>query len=295
MLTHGSTHVMLPSFEPLAVLRTLQDESVTETILVPTMIQMLVDHPQAGDFDLSHLQILLYGASPISESLLKRAMALLPNAGLLQAYGMTELAPLATLLLPQDHLVESKMRSAGRAGLCADVRIVDENDQELPRGQVGEVVVRGPHVMLGYWNRPEATAEALKNGWMHTGDGAYMDDDGYVFVVDRIKDMIVTGGENVYSAEVENAIAQHAAVANCAVIGVPSETWGETVHAVVVLKAGAALTTEALSAHCAERIPKYKCPRSLSFIEALPLSGAGKVLKRDLRKPFWDNHQRGVG
>jgi len=130
---------------------------------------------------------------------------------------------------------------------------------------------------------------------MHTGDGAYMDDDGYVFVVDRIKDMIVTGGENVYSAEVENAIAQHAAVANCAVIGVPSETWGETVHAVVVLKAGAALTTEALSAHCAERIAKYKCPRSLSFIEALPLSGAGKVLKRDLRKPFWDNHQRGVG
>lgn len=295
MLTHGSTHVILPGFEPLTVLKTLQDERISEVILVPTMIQMLVDHPQAGDFDLSHLQMLLYGASPISEALLKRAMALLPNAGLLQAYGMTELAPLATLLLPQEHHIESKMRSAGRAGLCADVRIVDENDQELPRGQVGEVVVRGPHVMLGYWNRPEATAEALKNGWMHTGDGAYMDDEGYVFVVDRIKDMIVTGGENVYSAEVENAIAQHSAVANCAVIGVPSEAWGETVHAVVVLKASAALTIEELSAHCAERIAKYKCPRSLSFIEALPLSGAGKVLKRDLRKPFWDDQQRGVG
>jgi long-chain acyl-CoA synthetase len=211
---------------------------------------------------------------------------------------MTDLAPLATTLSAEyhsgEHQQSGKMYSAGRPGACVEVRIVDGEDREVPRGSVGEIVVRGPNVMLGYWNKPEATAEALRNGWMHTGDGGYMDDDGFVYVCDRLKDMIVSGGENVYSAEVETAIASHPAVAQCAVIGIPCAQWGETVHAVIVLKPEASTTAEAIVAHCRERIAGYKCPRSVEFRDALPLSGVGKVLKTELRKPFWENQQRGI-
>ena len=171
---------------------------------------------------------------------------------------------------------------------------MDAEGRELPRGTVGEVIVRGPNVMQGYWNKPEQTAAALKNGWMHTGDGAWMDDDGFIFIADRLKDMIISGGENIYSAEVENALAQHASVAACAVIGIPNEQWGESVHAVVVLKPGHAGDAEGLIAHCKALIAGYKCPRSVDFVEALPLSGAGKVLKTTLREPFWAGRSRKV-
>jgi acyl-CoA synthetase (AMP-forming)/AMP-acid ligase II len=215
-----------------------------------------------------------------------------------QAYGMTELSPIATLNPAYFHTAEGrkhgKLRSAGRAAVCMEVRIVDADDNEAPRGTVGEVTVRGPNVMQGYWNKPEQTAAALRDGWMHTGDGAYMDDDGFIFVVDRLKDMIISGGENVYSAEVENAINQHPAVAACAVIGIPSEEWGEAVHAALVLKPGQAIKPEELIAHCKTLIANYKCPRSVAILEALPLSGAGKVLKTKLREPFWQDRQRGV-
>ena len=196
---------------------------------------------------------------------------------------MTELAPVATILLPDDHLDPALRRSGGRAAPLTEVRIVDAQDRELPRGSVGEIVARGGNVMLGYWNRPEETAEALRGGWMHTGDGGYMDERGYVYVVDRIKDMIITGGENVYSLEVENVIAAHPAVAMCAVIGLPDPKWGELVHAVVVPKPGAVLGLEEVAALCRSRISAYKVPRSLSVVPAMPLSAAGKVLKRDLR------------
>jgi acyl-CoA synthetase (AMP-forming)/AMP-acid ligase II len=159
---------------------------------------------------------------------------------------------------------------------------------------VGEVVVRGPTVMQGYWNKPEQTAQAVRDGWMHTGDGAWMDDDGFIFIADRLKDMIITGGENVYSGEVENALAQHPAVASCAVIGIPSEQWGETVHAAVVRKPGQDVSAETLIAHCKTLIAGYKCPRSVAFVDALPISGAGKVLKTKLREPFWQGRERAV-
>ena len=165
----------------------------------------------------------------------------------------------------------------------------------MPRGTVGEVVVRGPNVMQGYWNKPEQTATAVRDGWMHTGDGAWMDEDGFIFIADRLKDMIISGGENVYSAEVENALAQHPAVTACAVIGVPSKQWGETVHAVVVCKPGQEVSVDDLIAHCKSLIAGYKCPRSVAFAEALPLSGAGKVLKTRLRETFWHGHERQVG
>jgi acyl-CoA synthetase (AMP-forming)/AMP-acid ligase II len=202
---------------------------------------------------------------------------------------MTELSPVATFLSPRYHVTDGpdvcRLRAAGRAAATVEIRIADEEDREVPRGTVGQILVRGPVVMKGYWNQPALTAEALRGGWMHTGDGGYMDDEGFVFVVDRIKDMIITGGENVYSAEVENAIYQHPAVAMCAVIGVPDERWGERVHAVIALKPGQATTEMDIVAHCRQLIAGYKCPRTVSVRdEPLPLSGAGKVLKTVLRR-----------
>jgi acyl-CoA synthetase (AMP-forming)/AMP-acid ligase II len=295
----GNAHTIVPVFNAESVLEALERDRVTHALLVPTMIQMLVDHPAMRKRrDLSALKTIIYGASPISEAVLERAMATLPGVGFVQAYGMTELAPLATVNPAYYHTVEGrklgKLRAAGRAGYCVELRIVDEHDREVARGTVGEIVVRGPNVMQGYWNKPEQTAAVLRDGWMHTGDGAYMDADGFVFIADRLKDMIISGGENVYSAEVENALAQHDAVAACAVIGVPSEQWGESVHAVVVLKPGVAISAEALITHCKKLIAGYKCPRSVEFVDALPISGAGKVLKTKLRERFWQGRGRAV-
>ncbi|MEO6470602.1 MAG: long-chain-fatty-acid--CoA ligase, partial [Aeromicrobium sp.] len=281
----GGQHVMVPFFDPKVVLEAIQTHKVTDVLLVPTMIQMLVDHPDVQSYDLSSLECVLYGGSSISEGVLKRAMALLPNVRMTQAYGMTELAPVATLLAPEHHKGD-RLRAAGRAAPHAEVRIVDEVGFEVPSGTVGEICVRGGHVMLGYWNKPEETAAVLKDGWMHTGDGGYIDDEGFVFVVDRIKDMIVTGGENVYSAEVESALSRHPAVLVSAVIGVPSDKWGETVHACVVKAPGAVVTAEELQAFVKEQIANYKVPRTFDFLEELPVNGAGKILKRELRGSY---------
>jgi len=190
--------------------------------------------------------------------------------------------------LPCNHTPQARKsglsRSVGRGGLGVNVKIVDPQGQEVARGTVGEIIVRGPNIMQGYWNKPEETARALRDGWLFTGDGAYMDEQGYLFIVDRLKDMIVSGGENVYSAEVENVLARHPAVALCAVIGVPHEQWGEAVHAVVVRKPGAQVDAEQLRRYCREFIAPYKCPKTVEFRDELPLSVAGKVLKRELRQ-----------
>ncbi|WP_067698974.1 acyl-CoA synthetase [Nocardia jejuensis] len=289
----GGTHVMIPAFDPVATLTAIQRHRVNSTLLVPVMIQMLVDHPAVADFDLSSIEAVMYGASPISEAVLARAMKVFPAAGFTQAYGMTELAPIATMLGPEDHRA-GRLRSAGKAVSHSEVRIVDTDGTEVARGTVGEITVRGGHVMLGYWNRPQDTAEAVRDGWMHTGDGGFMDEQGYVYIVDRLKDMIVSGGENVYSAEVENAVAGHPAVAACAVIGVPDEEWGERVHAVVICAPGATLTIEELREHAKTLIAGYKAPRSLEIVDALPVSGTGKILKRDLRDQYWNSTGRQV-
>jgi acyl-CoA synthetase (AMP-forming)/AMP-acid ligase II len=281
-------------FAPAAVAAAISEHKVTDLLLVPTMIQMLVDAPETADADLTSVQRIIYGASPISAALLDRARKRLESAAFTQAYGMTELAPVATLLSPADHEDRELARAAGRAAVHAEVRVVGPDDAELPRGEVGEVVVRGDNVMPGYWNMPEETAAALRGGWMHTGDAGYLDDRGYLFIVDRLKDMIITGGENVYSAEVENALAKHPAVAACAVIGIPDARWGERVHAVVVRQPGQHATGQELQEFCRGHLAGYKLPRSVAFADALPMSGAGKILKRELRSKYWDATDRNV-
>lgn len=290
----GTTHVIVPMFDPVPVLRAFVTHDVTDVLLVPTMVQILVDHPEVARYDLGGVRGLLYGASPMSEAVLERAMTVFANAEFVQLYGMTELAPVATLLMPHEHHDPVLRRSAGRAIVNLDVRVVDPEDHELPRGEIGEIVARGASVMQGYWNRPQETAVALRGGWMHTGDTGYMNDDGYIFVVDRVKDMIITGGENVYSVEVENAIALHPAVAACAVIGVPDDAYGERVHAVVVLRQGTSLAASELTEFCRQHVANYKIPRSTETVNALPLSGAGKILKRELRARHWGD-QRSIG
>ncbi len=298
-LLAGNSHAFVRAFSPDNAAEAIERFKVTETLLVPTMIQMLVDHPGTADRDLSSLKSITYGASPISEAVLDRAMARLPTTQFVQAYGMTELSPCATILPWTDHTgagrTKGRHRSGGRPTYMVDVRIVDAQDNPLPPRAVGEICARGETVMMGYWERPEETRKAIVDGWMHTGDGGFMDEDGYVYVVDRIKDMIISGGENIYSAEVENCVAQHPAVAQCAVIGIPSEQWGETVHAVVMRKPGAEVAPDDIIAFCKTRIAGYKCPRSVKIQdEMLPMSGAGKILKRDLRAPYWDAASRSV-
>ncbi|MFK8402341.1 long-chain-fatty-acid--CoA ligase [Pseudomonas sp. BGr12] len=302
LMVSGGVHVPLPAFSGEAAVRTILAEGVTDVMLAPTMIQMMLDardaSPELAQVPLGHIRNVIYGASPISPALLNRACPAFPAAGFFQGYGMTELTTGGTMLDAQYHCAEhqasGKMYSAGRPVACAEVRIIDAEGNEVPTGTVGEIAVRGPQVMLGYWKKPEATAEALRNGWMHTGDGGYMDDEGFVYIVDRLKDMIVSGGENVYSAEVENAIASHPAVAQCAAIGIPSDKWGESVHAIVILKPGEEVPSEQIIEHCRKRIAGYKCPRSVEFRTNLPLSSVGKVLKNELRKPFWEKHSRNI-
>ncbi|MGL4284896.1 MAG: long-chain-fatty-acid--CoA ligase [Phreatobacter sp.] len=294
-LIFGGAHVFIPSFDPAAVLTAIQNKKVTDTILVPTMVRLVLDHPEFGNYDVTSLKAVVCGGSPLSRALLNDANKAFPSASFMQGYGMTEVAAVATILGPAEYeAFPDVMMSAGRAMPHNEVRIVDEEQNELPRGTVGEIVVRGGNVMLGYWNQPDATASAVRNGWMHTGDGGYMDERGFVFIVDRIKDMIVTGGENVYSAEVENAVVAHPGVAACAVIGVPDPDWGERVHAMIVPKSGFELDARQIREHAKTLIAGYKAPRSVEFVGALPVSGTGKVLKHQLRKKYWADADRQV-
>jgi long-chain acyl-CoA synthetase len=294
----GGVAVIAPAFEPNKTLDLIETESVTDALLVPTMIQMVLD---AGGFDaakLASLNTVLYGASPMPEATIDRIMAAAPHLNFFQAYGMTEVSCTATLLAPEfhrgAHREAGRHRGAGRAIATAELMIADEDGRPVSTGQVGEILVRGKGVMLGYWNQPELTAEALRDGWMHTGDGGRFDEHGVLYVVDRIKDMIVSGGENVYSAEVESAISLHPDVEQCAVIGVPDPRWGERVHAVIVARQGRKVTDRVIIDHCRALIADYKCPRSVEFKGALPLSAAGKVLKAELREPFWRGRSRNV-
>jgi acyl-CoA synthetase (AMP-forming)/AMP-acid ligase II len=289
-------NVILQAFDPARVIATFGEQKITHVLLVPAMIKMVLNHPDAATADVSSLECILYGASPMPPATLEQCMTLWPGVGLAQAYGQTELAPIATMLSMADHREGGhRLKSAGRPTAVSDMRIVDEAGNDCPLGVSGEVAVRGPHAMLGYWNKPEETARALQDGWVFTGDAGYLDEDGYLYIVDRVKDMVVSGGENVFTTEVENALISHDAVQDVAVIGIPHEEWGEAVHAIVVLHEGRSATGDELTAHCRERIAGYKLPKSFSFrTEPLPLSGAGKVLKTELRKPFWEGRERQV-
>jgi len=295
----GGTHVYVPSFEPVSTLNTIAEHKVTHVLLVPTMLGMTLQHP---DFDVAKFKSVtqyLYGASPMPEGLLRQAMKLLPDVDFAQAYGQTEMAPLVTILDPKDHVLEGpkarQIKSAGRPAWGCEIKIIDEEGNEVPKGEVGEIAARSPGNMLGYWQQPEQTEATLVDGWVHTGDGAYQDEEGFIFIVDRMKDMIVSGGENVFSAEVESALSTHPEVAAACVVGIPSELWGEAVHAIIVPAEGASPDEQAIINHCKDQIAGYKCPRSIEFrSEPFPLSGAGKVLKRDLRAPYWEGQEKSV-
>lgn len=291
--------IVHPGFDPAAILACVEQDRVDTLSLVPAMWGMLVDHPKAAEADLSSLTRAAYGASPMPEGILRRVMARLPQARFLQGYGQTETAGICTLLGPDDHDPDGpnahRLRSAGQPILFSELRILDENGEVQPRGQVGEIAIRSTGAMLGYWNRPQETADTLRDGWIMSGDAGYLDDDGYLFIVDRTKDMIISGGENVYSAETESALSTHPDVLECAVIGIPDATWGERVHAIVRLKPGLRPDPDSLIDFCKARIAGYKCPRSIDFREApFPLSAAGKVLKRELRAPYWEGRARNV-
>ena len=285
----------VPMFEPGAVLDTIERCGVTTSVMVPTMIQMMLDHPAFSADRLGSLRTLTYGASPMPAPVLDRLRDVLPAVELYQGYGMTESCAVLTCLGPEDHRRGDVLRSAGRPLLGTAITIQDDAGNVLPSGEVGEVCARSDNFMREYWNRPTETADAFRGGWYHTGDAGRLDDEGYLYLVDRVKDMIVTGGENVYSSEVEQAVGSHPAVAQVAVIGIPSDQWGEAVHAIVVLNSELTVTEEELKGWARERIAGFKVPKSVEFRDTpLPLSGAMKVLKRELRAPFWAGRERMV-
>jgi acyl-CoA synthetase (AMP-forming)/AMP-acid ligase II len=293
----GGRGVFMPLFDPGGALGLIEHHGVTHTTMVPTMIGMLLNHDEFRPERLSSMRTLFYGASPMPAGLLTRLLETYPDMDIVQAYGMTEASAALTLLGADDHRVGGdRLRSTGRAlpGVLLSIR--DEAGEAVATGETGEVWAKAGNFMREYWNKPEATAEVFADGWYHTGDAGYLDADGFLYLVDRVKDMIVTGGENVYSAEVEGALSKHAAVDQVAVIGIPHDTWGEQVHAIVVLLEGHEATEEELQEFTREQIAGYKVPKSVEFrTEPLPLSGAMKILKRELRKPYWEDHDRSVG
>ncbi|GIH28710.1 acyl-CoA synthetase [Acrocarpospora phusangensis] len=299
-VAEGGTLVQCREPTPQSMLAQLVDFRVTHTAMVPAVIQIMTDLPAAATADFSRLQQIVYGASPISESLLSRAVALF-GAEFFQSYGLTETIGVTTLLGPDQHIpgnpVKGRLRSAGRAVPGMEVAVADlETGEPAEPGVVGEVIVRGPCVTTGYWRNPaETDAAFLPGGWLRTGDAGSLDADGYLYLHDRIKDMIVSGGENVYPAEVESALAGHPAVQECAVIGVPSPRWGETPLAYVVLRPGAETAGEELLAWTRDRLAHYKCPTQVVFTGLLPRNPSGKILKRELRRPWWEEAGRGIG
>ncbi len=295
----GGTHVLQPKFDPVPVMQAIAEHRVTNAVLVPTMMNALIHHPDFERYDLSSLRTCIYGGSPMPEALMKAAMQRLPQLAFYQVFGMTETGGLATWLRWREHRSEgaraARLKSCGQAAFGNEIRVVLPDGQASAPHQLGEVLVRSDMLMSGYLNQPQATAAALVDGWMHTGDAGYRDEDGFVYIADRIKDMIVSGGENVYSIEVERVLFLHPGVSEAAVIGIPSEAWGEAVHAVVVLRPGVSVTQAELTAFCRQHIGGYKLPRSYEFRrEPLPVTPVGKVRKNLLRDPYWAGRERKV-
>jgi long-chain acyl-CoA synthetase len=289
----GASQITIPKFSAQTFCETVERERVTHSVLVPTMINLLTQFPDGGKHDLSSLQVLAYGGSPMAPELVHRTRELLPNVKLIQVYGLSETGFL-TGLQDQEH-TEDKLMSCGRPCPGVDLQVADTSGKRVEPGSDGELIVRGANVMRGYWNNPEETAKAFRDGFFRTGDIGRQDTAGYSYILDRLKDMIVTGGENVYSGEVEAVIYMNPAVREAAVFGVPDPQWGELVMACVVLKPGATLTADELIAFCRRSLASYKLPRRVEFSETdLPKSTSGKVLKKTLRERFWTHQQRAV-
>ncbi len=295
-LLQGVRNILTREVNPVEIIARLEDQGVNYAFLAPTIINMLLQTPGVETTDFSKLERIFYGASPISEAVLRQAQARF-GCDFTQLYGLTETIGGATYLPPEDHTPErDKLRSCGKPWPGFEVEVITPEGKVGGPGEVGEIRIRAKGVMKGYWNRPEATAEAVcPQGWFSSGDAGYFDDEGYLYIYDRVKDMIVSGGENVYPAEVENALFSHPAVADAAVIGVPDEKWGEAVKGIVVLKPGATATPDDIIAHARQLIAGYKAPKSIDFTDTLPRNPSGKVLRRELRKPYWEGRERLVG
>ncbi len=293
-LAQGARGYVLAEADAEKILALIAEQQVNYAFIVPAVIQAMLLSPRAASTDFSSLKLITYGASPISDSVLGRAKSVF-GCDFLQLYGLTETTGGVCWLPPKDHVAGSmRLRACGIAYPETEVRVVDAQGRSLGPREVGEVVIRSKLVMKGYWNKPEATRAALGNGWFHSGDAGYFDADGYLYIYDRVKDMIVSGAENVYPAEVENALFSHPAVADVAVIGVPDDKWGEAVKAIVVVKPGMTLGAEELSQYARTRIAGYKVPKSYDFVAALPRNASGKVLKRELRAPYWEGRGRQI-
>lgn len=289
---HGATNVILKDVDPALILKLIEQYKINIAFMVPAVILFLLQQPAIKETDVSSMRQILYGASPIAEDVLRQAQDTF-GCDFIQLYGLTETTGSATHLPPHAHdPALGKLRSCGIANPDTEIRIVDENGKEVPLGSVGEILIKGTSIMKGYWNKPEATKDSINDGWFASGDAGYFDADGYLYIHDRVKDMIVSGGENVYPAEVENALFSHPAVADAAVIGVPDERWGEAVKACVVLKPGEKVDAADIIAFAKTKIAGYKVPKTIDFVEALPRNPSGKILRRELRAPYWEGRGR---
>jgi acyl-CoA synthetase (AMP-forming)/AMP-acid ligase II len=294
-LYHGARGVIAREFDPTKVLDFIEHAKITKLFLVPAAMQFVVRQPRARSVDFSRLKYILYGASPIPAALLKECIDVF-GCGFVQVYGMTETTGSIVALPPEDHVEGlERMRSAGKALPGVELAILDVDGRHLPPGEAGEIATRSGSNMVGYWNLPEATARTIsRDGWLRTGDAGYLDQDGYLYVQDRIKDMIISGGENIYPAEVESAVCDHPDVAEAAVIGIPDDTWGEAVKAIVVLKPGKQASASDIIGFTRAHIAAFKTPKTVDFIDALPRNASGKILRRHLRDPYWAGKERRV-
>jgi long-chain acyl-CoA synthetase len=289
----GGCNIIMKFFDPAATLQIIHDERATHMEFVPTHLVAMLNVPDLNKYDISSMQLLWYGASPMPLEVLKKGMQVFGPI-FAQGYGQSETGPAVSHLSKEDHNVldrpakeQRKLTSAGKPDIGVQVRIVDEEDNDVEPDEVGEIIVRSKHIMVEYWHKPEETKEALINGWVHTGDMGYYDDEGYIYIADRKKDMIISGGENVYPREVEEVLYQHPAVLEAAVIGIPDPYWVEKVHAVVETRKGVSTTAEELIAFCKKHIAGYKVPKDIEFVDSLPKNPAGKILKRELREKYW--------
>lgn len=293
-IVFGCKNIIIPEVDPELILSLIETEKIELALLVPAIILFLLQHPNCDKTDFSSMRQVIYGASPIAEDTLVKAIDVM-GCDFWQVYGLTETTGLGTTMDPKDHAPEKgKLRSCGKPYPRVEVKVVDLDNNELTVGEVGEIIIKGKCIMKGYWNNPEANAEAIVDDWFYTGDAGYFDEEGFLYIHDRVKDMIVSGGENIYPAEVENALMAHPEISDAAVIGVPDERWGEAVKGVIVLDTNSNLSDKEIIGFTRTKIAGYKCPKSIDFIEELPRNPGGKILRRELRDPYWTGKDRNV-
>ena len=290
----GCRNIIIADIDPGLILKLIEQEKIRSTLFVPAVILFLISHPDAETTDFSSLNFILYGASPIADDTIIKAKEIM-QCDLYQVYGLTETTGAITIMMPDDHNPErGKLRSCGKALKGVELKVVDEDGKDLKTGEIGEVISKSDLNMKGYWNKPDATKESIVDGWFYSGDAGFFDDEGYLFIHDRVKDMIVSGGENIYPAEVENALMSNDLILDAAVVGIPVEKWGESVKGFVVIAENTSLSEDEIISYTRTQIAAYKCPKSIEFIEELPRNPSGKILRRELRDPYWEGVDRKV-